>query len=77
MPQAPTLPRRGRDFDIDLPAEAGTELAAALGDGLVPVARRLTEDELKMGAALGPLVRSPRQPKCLFSLDRLVRSTKQ
>lgn len=64
------------DQEIDLPAETGSEVASALGDGAKPAARRLTEDELNMLASLGPLVRSPRQAKRMLNLYRLVRSTR-
>lgn len=65
----------------DFTAETGSEAAAALDvgphSGLPKVEpRRLTEDELKLLAALGPLVRSPRQAKRLLNLYRLVRSTR-
>lgn len=65
----------------DLTAEEGSEVAAALNsapDTALPKAapRQLTEDELKLLAALGPVVRSPRQAKRLLNLYRLVRSTR-
>lgn len=60
----------------DLPAEAGSEVATALGVGARSAPLRLTEDELRLLAALGPLVRSPRQAKRLLNLYRLVRSTR-
>ena len=60
----------------ELPFEQGSEVATALGVGPKPVPRRLTEDELTLLSALGPLVRSPRQAKRLLNLYRLVRSTR-
>ena len=59
----------------DVTVEQGSEVAA-IRAGVPPVPRRLTEKELRLLAALGPLVRSPRQAKRLLNLYRMVRSTR-
>ncbi|WP_306910805.1 P-loop NTPase fold protein [Arthrobacter sp. B3I9] len=51
-------------------------LGTTASTGAKPAPRQLSEDELKLLAALGPLVRSPRQAKRLLNLYRLVRSTR-
>lgn len=55
--------------------EPGSEVAAIQG-GSRPRARHLTTPELDMLAALGPLVRTPRQAKRLLNLYRVLRSTR-
>lgn len=74
-PAGEPQPTAGTTPVADVPVEGGSEVAA-VGAGERPVPRRLSEDELKLLASLGPLVRSPRQAKRLLNLYRMVRSTR-
>jgi O-acetyl-ADP-ribose deacetylase (regulator of RNase III) len=59
----------------DVPVEKRSQVDAA-NKGIRPEVRGLVEEELRLLAALAPLVRTPREAKRLMNLYRMVRSTR-
>ena len=65
------------DVPAAIPVEAGSEVAALQSpEAQAPEVRSITEGELKMLAALAPLVETPRETKRLLNLYRMIRSTR-
>ena len=65
------------DVPAAIPVEAGSEVAALQSaEAQAPEVRAITEGELKMLAALAPLVETPRETKRLLNLYRMIRSTR-